>query len=30
VVEFLDTLPETSTGKVRKVALREAHGDPID
>jgi fatty-acyl-CoA synthase len=28
VVEFVDALPETSTGKIRKVELREAYGDP--
>jgi fatty-acyl-CoA synthase len=30
VVEFVDDLPETSTGKIRKVELREDHGDPIE
>jgi fatty-acyl-CoA synthase len=30
VVEFVDDLPETSTGKIRKVELREAHGDPVE
>jgi len=29
-VEFVDDLPETATGKVRKVELRETHADPID
>jgi fatty-acyl-CoA synthase len=29
VVEFVDALPETSTGKIRKVELREAHSDPV-
>ncbi len=29
-VEFVDALPETATGKVRKVELRETHADPID
>jgi fatty-acyl-CoA synthase len=29
VVEFVDGLPETSTGKIRKVELRESHGDPV-
>jgi fatty-acyl-CoA synthase len=29
VVEFVDELPETSTGKIRKVELRESHGDPV-
>ena len=29
VVEFVDGLPETSTGKIRKVELREAHSDPV-
>jgi fatty-acyl-CoA synthase len=28
VVEFVDDIPETSTGKIRKVELREEHGDP--
>ena len=28
IVEFVDNLPETATGKIRKVELREAHGDP--
>ncbi|WP_138007135.1 long-chain-fatty-acid--CoA ligase [Halalkalirubrum salinum] len=27
IVEFVDDLPETATGKIRKVKLREAHGD---
>ena len=30
VVEFVGELPETSTGKIRKVELRESHGDPIE
>jgi fatty-acyl-CoA synthase len=30
VVEFVDDLPETSTGKIRKVELREAYEDPIE
>lgn len=29
VVKFVDALPETSTGNIRKVELREAHGDPV-
>ena len=29
-VEFVEGLPETATGKVRKVELRETHADPID
>jgi len=29
VVEFVDGLPETSTGKIRKVELRESHGGPV-
>ncbi len=29
-VEFVDDIPETSTGKIRKVELREAHGDPVE
>jgi fatty-acyl-CoA synthase len=29
VVEFVDGLPETSTGKIRKVELRESHGDSV-
>ena len=30
VVEFVDDLPETSTGKIRKVELRESHGDAAE
>jgi fatty-acyl-CoA synthase len=30
VVEFVDDLPETATGKIRKVELRESHGDPVE
>ncbi|MEA5407723.1 AMP-binding protein [Haloarculaceae archaeon H-GB2-1] len=30
VVEFVDDLPQTSTGKIRKVELRESHGDPVE
>jgi fatty-acyl-CoA synthase len=29
VVDLVDDLPETSTGKIRKVELRESHGDPV-
>ncbi|WP_246989091.1 long-chain-fatty-acid--CoA ligase [Halorientalis marina] len=30
VVELVDDLPETSTGKIRKVELRKSHGDPVE
>ena len=29
VVEFVDDLPETATGKIRKTELRGAHSDPV-
>jgi fatty-acyl-CoA synthase len=29
VVEFVEDLPETSTGKIRKTELRESHADPV-
>jgi len=30
VVEFVEGLPETTTGKIRKVELRESHGDSVE
>jgi len=29
VVDFVEGLPKTSTGKIRKVELRESHSDPV-